>query len=318
MTMVETISSGKLHSFLLWTGMAIVFSQAGTAQHQLPVADHSSELCRSQLVSPRVKLTGGTFLMGSNEGYAEEAPAQMKTVGPFEIDATEVSNRRFAEFVEATDYQSVAEREPSSDLHPDIPEALLIPGSAVFLVPSKLMRNWWQFIPGASWRHPEGPGSSLDGRWDHPVVHIAYADAKAFADWAGGRLPTEAEWEFAARGGLSGATYEWGNTVPDAGAYRANIWQGVFPIENSEADGFDRSSPVGCYPPNGYGLHDMTGNVWEWVADASIEQNRGLLKGGSFLCSDTYCQRYRPAAKQIQQLDFSASHIGFRVAYDVD
>ena len=280
-----------------------------------PASTASRETCMTSSV---VSLPGGVFTMGSASHYPEERPVRQVEVAPFRIESTEVSNRRFAEFVTATGYLTVAERKPSSGLHPDIPADLLQPGSAVFAVPTTQSPDWWRFIPGASWQHPEGPGSTLEGRWGHPVVHIAYEDALAFVHWAGGRLPTEAEWEYAARGGLDGMTFEWGEEVPGANRYRANTWQGIFPFQNTEEDGFLMSSPTGCFPPNDFGLYDMTGNVWEWVADAVPDQNAGLLKGGSFLCAENFCQRYRPSAKQRQELDFSASHIGFRVVYDLE
>ena len=263
------------------------------------------------------ELPAGRFMMGSEGFYVEEGPVHEVAIKPFRMDAFEVTNERFAEFVKATGYVTLAERQPDPQLHPDIPQDMLLPGSAVFVPPSVKSANWWHFIPGASWRHPEGPQSSLEGRWQHPVVHIAYEDAAAFAEWAGGRLPAEAEWEYAARGGLDGATYSWGETPPNDEPYRANTWQGPFPLVNTGGDGFVRTSPAGCYEANGYGLYDMTGNAWEWVADTNLQQNQGLLKGGSFLCAENYCRRYRPAARHPQELDFSASHVGFRVAYDV-
>lgn len=272
--------------------------------------------CLGQL--DRVALPGGDFQMGSEAGYPDEAPVRTVSVRPFEIETLEVTNRRFAEFVRETGYVTLAERAPDPAQYPDIPEKMLVAGSAVFVSPADTRRrNWWQFTAGANWRQPEGPGSSIENRMDHPVVHIAYADALAFAQWAGGDLPTEAEWEYAARGGLYGAQYEWGDNPPTSDRPRANTWQGIFPIVNTQADGYERTAPVGCFDPNGYGLFDMTGNVWEWTSDFYGDEspNSGLLKGGSFLCSENFCRRFRPAARQEQERDFSASHIGFRVVY---
>ena len=266
-----------------------------------------------------VMLPGGAFSMGDARGYPEERPVRTVTVEPFAIDSMEVTNRRFQAFVDATGYVTMAERRPDPLLHPDIPPDQLVPGSAVFVAPlSSGSPQWWRFVEGAHWRQPEGPGSSLEGRLDHPVVHIAYEDARAFARWAGGALPTEAQWEFAARGGLSSARYEWGEEHPDKGAPKANTWQGAFPLQNSGADGFIGTAPVGCYPANGFGLHDMTGNVWEWTTDQfnPEDDNAGTIKGGSYLCAENYCRRFRPAARHPHERDFSTSHVGFRLVYN--
>ncbi len=264
-------------------------------------------------------IPGGVFAMGADDAYPEEGPVKRVEVAPFEIDAYEVTNARFAAFVEATGYVTVAERGPDPASHPDLRPEDIVPGSAVFSPPTAANPGafWWRFVEGASWRAPEGPGSGIDGRMDHPVVHVAYEDARAFARWAGGDLPTEAEWEYAARGGLAGARYEWGDAPPEAGPAKANTWQGFFPFEDTGGDGFQGAAPGGCFPPNGYGLYDMTGNVWEWTHGQYDrgDANSGLVKGGSFLCSENFCQRYRPAARQPQERDFSTSHIGFRVVY---
>ncbi|WP_439620148.1 formylglycine-generating enzyme family protein [Hyphomonas sp.] len=275
-----------------------------------------SKTCPGEHEQSIVDLPSGRFVRDSSDRSPDERPVRTVEVEAFRIDAREVTNREFANFVEATGYLTLAERTPSTGMHPDIPNELLVPGSAVFVLSGDGHTGGWRFIRAASWRQPEGPGSSLDDKWAHPVVHIAYADALAFAHWRGGRLPTEAEWEYAARGGLDRATYEWGEVAPSLEPYRANTWQGIFPFTNTGSDGFVQSAPTGCYPPNGYGLYDMTGNVWEWVADKDIDHNQGLLKGGSFLCADNFCRRYRPAARIFQELDFSANHIGFRVVYD--
>lgn len=266
----------------------------------------------------RVALSGGEFRMGADDGYVEEAPARIAEVPAFSIDTLEVSNAAFARFVEETGYVTTAEQAPDPALHPTIPAETLIAGSAVFVSPLESgLRSWWQFTPGANWRAPEGPGSTLEGRMDHPVVHVSYMDAKAYADWVGGDLPTEAEWEYAARGGLHGARYAWGDESPHTGRVKSNTWQGIFPVENTQADGYAGTAPVGCFDANGYGLFDMTGNVWEWTQGQFDPRsgNSGLIKGGSYLCSDNFCQRFRPAARQPQDRDFSTSHIGFRVVY---
>ncbi len=302
------------------------------------------------------RLGGGTFRMGSDAGYAEEKPARYVSVDPFWIDATPVTNREFGAFVAATAYRSVAECVPEAEDYPGADPALLVPASAVFSptahpVDTRNHALWWRLVPGADWRHPYGPESDLAGLQDHPVVHIACTDALAYAAWVSKRLPTEAEWEFAARGGLAAATYAWGEERMPGGKRLANYWEGTFPHERRNDDGFARTSPVGFYPANGYGLFDMIGNVWEWTADwfqvagadtgdgarpccaprnprggdeagsrdpldASHRFGRKVLKGGSHLCADNYCQRYRPAARHAQPVDSSTSHIGFRCARD--
>jgi len=261
----------------------------------------------------------------------------------FRIDAYPVTNRRFMEFVADTGYVTFAERPPDPGLYPGARPEDLVPGSLVFGMtdgPVDLgdFRNWWSWTPGADWRRPLGPGSSLDGLEDHPVVHVAYADAVAFARWAGMRLPSETQWEYAARGGLEGAEFAWGDQDVQETAPLANTWQGGFPYENTELDGWTRTSPVGFYAPNGYGLYDMIGNVWEWTSTryreaprmagsrccgpprseqiAPIRQPQPFpsrtIKGGSHLCTIQYCFRYRPAARQPQTIDTSSCHIGFR------
>lgn len=291
---------------------------------------------------------GGTFLMGSDRHYPEEAPALEAEVGGFWIDRHQVTNAGFAEFVRATGYVTVAERPLDPADYPGAPAENLLPGSMVFSatagpVDLRDYGNWWAWVPGASWRAPEGPGSSLAGRDDHPVVHVAHEDAAAYAEWAGKALPSEAEWERAARGGLDGAEFVWGDDKLVDGRPPANWWQGEFPWQNTRDDGYERTAPVGSFPANGYGLHDMAGNVWEWTDDWFVldrataggccappgprsgtreeSQNphrpqfrvpRKVVKGGSFLCADNYCMRYRPAARQAQDVDTGMSHIGFR------
>lgn len=295
-------------------------------------------------------IPGGSFRMGCERFYPEERPVHTVGVDGFWIDTHPVTVDEFRHFVRATGYVSVAEREPDPADYPEVDPRLLVPGSLVFRqtpgpVPLTDFRAWWEFVPGAFWRRPQGRGSDLRGRGRHPVVHIASEDAAAYAEWAGKELPTEAEWEFAARGGLGGALFTWGNEDHGPGELKANTWQGRFPWENLGASGHRGTSPIGSFPANGYGLHDMAGNVWEWTADfftprhpdeaqksccvptnprvESAEQSydvgqpgahipRKVIKGGSHLCSPSYCLRYRPPARQGEALDSSTSHIGFR------
>ncbi|GEO13718.1 hypothetical protein MAE02_14140 [Microvirga aerophila] len=296
-----------------------------------------------------VRVPGGTFLMGSDAFYPEERPAHRVTVDGFWMDEHPVTNAEFARFIDATGYVPLAERAPDPGDYPGVDPALLVPGSLVFRRPPHRVdlddpRSWWAYVPGACWRHPEEPGSTLAGRDRHPVVHVAHEDAEAYAAWAGRTLPTEAEWEFAARGGLEGATYVWGDEFAPDGRMLANTWQGEFPWQNLATDGYEGASPVGAFPANGYGLYDMAGNVWEWTADyftrhpeaaakaCCIPRNprvlspesghvvgqpaanipSKVLKGGSHLCAPNYCLRYRPAARQPQTVETSACHIGFR------
>lgn len=296
-----------------------------------------------------VWIPGGTFAMGSDRFYPEEGPIHEVTVAGFWMDKTTVTNNQFRRFVKATGYVTLAERQPNAEDYPNALPELLVPGSAVFhrtRGPVNLrVPSWWEYMPGADWRHPEGPGSTLDGRERHPVVHIAYEDAEAYAAWTGKVLPAEAEWEFAARGGLDGAVYVWGDEFAPKGRMMANTWQGEFPWQNLMTDGYEGTSPVGSFPPNGYGLHDMAGNVWQWTSDwytdrheveatgaccgpasprrATREESydplqpnvripRKVLKGGSHLCAPNYCLRYRPAARHAETIDTSTGHIGFR------
>ncbi|MPY92110.1 MAG: SUMF1/EgtB/PvdO family nonheme iron enzyme [Acidimicrobiia bacterium] len=292
-----------------------------------------------------VWLGGGTFLMGSDDHYPEEAPAHRETVASFWVDALAVTNDDFSLFVDATGHVTLAEQAPEAADYPGADAGLLTPASIVFRKPRHRvdMRdhlNWWALVPGADWRHPQGPRSSIRGRGRHPVVHVAYADAEAYARWAGKDLPSEAEWEYAARGGLDGATYAWGEAYTPGGRHLANTWQGEFPIQDHRLDGFEGTAPVGSFPANGYGVHDMIGNVWEWTADwyashqapahpccagtgprreASFDPAipearipRRVMKGGSHLCAPNYCRRYRPAARMAQAVDTSTCHLGFR------
>ncbi|HEX5616014.1 MAG TPA: formylglycine-generating enzyme family protein, partial [Acidimicrobiia bacterium] len=285
-----------------------------------------------------VWVPGGEFLMGSDDFYPEERPVRREHVHGFWIDAHPVTVTDFDRFVRATGRVTLAERAPSALDYPDADPALLVPGSLVFTPPERPVplddfRRWWSWVPGASWRAPEGPGSDTDGREDHPVTHVGFDDALAYLSWAGKALPTEAEWEFAARGGLDGATYPWGDEPTPDGPPRANTWQGEFPWQNTLDDGYARTSPVGAFPPNGYGLFDVVGNVWEWTADPYTEPDdtpaaptapccaaattaaqftRHVIKGGSHLCAPSYCLRYRPAARQGEPVDSTTSHLGFR------
>jgi formylglycine-generating enzyme len=306
----------------------------------------------SQATDPRdmVWIQGGMFRMGSDRHYQEERPVHRVSVDGFWIDRYPVTNEQFARFVEATGHVTLAELPPDPADYPGAVPNMLYAGSLVFVKPpgpvdQNQIGNWWQYVRGADWRHPYGPASSLTGIERHPVVHVSYNDAHAYARWVGKELPTEAEWEFAARGGLDGATYAWGEQFMPDGRFMANTWQGEFPWHNRAEDGYEGTSPVGSYPKNGYGLYDMIGNVWEWTADwyrpghgeappkaccdshnprgcletesydpslSSIRIPRKVLKGGSHLCAPNYCRRYRPAARFPEPVDTSACHVGFR------
>jgi formylglycine-generating enzyme len=299
---------------------------------------------------------GAEFTMGtdSESGRFDEKPAHRVRVGGFWMDTAEVTNAQFRRFVEAAGYVTTAERPPDAEAilsqlppgTPSPPPENLVPGSLVFTPPGgpvslKDVSRWWKWTPGASWRHPEGPGSDIEGKDEHPVVHVSWDDAAAYAGWAGKRLPTEAEWEFAARGGLAGKLYAWGDDPPGSGGtWQANIWQGHFPDQDTALDGYKGTAPARSFPPNGYGLHDMAGNVWEWCGDwyqpdlyrardrhgvtpdprgptRSVDPKRPFTpmrsqKGGSFLCNDSYCSRYRPSARHGCSPDTGMSHVGFR------
>ena len=293
-----------------------------------------------------VWIPGGTYRLGSDVHYAEERPAHDVTVRGFWMDAATVTNAQFAAFVAATGYVTVAERPLDPAAYPGADPALLVPGALVFRmtrgpVDLRDVSQWWAYVPGANWRHPEGPGSDIGDRAEHPVVQVAYEDAAAYAAWRGAALPTEAEWEIAARGGLHGAEYCWGDSLTPGGRHMANIWQGEFPWQNTAEDGFVRTAPVKSFPANGYGLFDMAGNVWQWTTDwyaarrapetsdaccapgrareasydpaqPAIRIPRKVIKGGSFLCAPSYCRRYRPAARHPEMIDTATSHIGFR------
>jgi formylglycine-generating enzyme required for sulfatase activity len=288
--------------------------------------------------------------MGSDRHYPEEAPAHAVTVDGFWIDRAPVTNADFRKFINATGHITFAEIKPDAKAYPGALPHMLKAGSLVFAPPKRPVdlgdwSQWWTFKFGANWKRPYGPRSSISGLDRHPVVHVAYQDAEAYARWAGKELPTEAEWEFAARGGLDGAEFAWGDQLTPDGKPMANTWQGAFPYQNLRQDGHERTSPVTTFPPNGYGLHDMIGNVWEWTADwyaprhtaevakaccipenprggreadsydscqPNIKIPRKVLKGGSHLCAPNYCRRYRPAARYPHPVDTSTCHVGFR------
>lgn len=296
-------------------------------------------------------IPGGTYWMGSEDFYPEERPVHQVTVDGFWMDTTAVTVAEFRRFVKATGHVTTAEIAPDPADYPDADPALLVPGSLVFTSPPGPVSlddytQWWSFTPGADWRHPEGADSNIGGRERHPVTHVSYFDAQAYAAWAGKELPTEAEWEFAARGGLDRQAYVWGDHDSPGGRPGGNVWQGQFPWENLLEDGYERTAPVGKFRPNGYGLFDMAGNVWEWTADhytsdhahssknvapassCCIPRNpraefatealvgepyaRRVIKGGSHLCAPNYCLRYRPAARQGESEESSTCHVGFR------
>ncbi len=297
-----------------------------------------------------VWIPGATYLMGSDKHYPEERPVHRVSVDGFWIDRYPVTNERFARFVEATGHVTFAEIPPDPAQYPGALPHMLYAGSLVFVKPDgpvdrRNYANWWTFMRGADWRHPQGPESSIQLRAQHPIVHVTFGDAEAFAKWEGKALPTEAEWELAARGGLDGAEFAWGDSFLVSDRHLANTWQGEFPWQNLVRDGYEGTSPVGEFPPNGYGLYDMIGNVWEWTTDWYVPKHpnevvkacctphnprgpredesydpcqvevripRKVIKGGSHLCAPNYCRRYRPAARFPEPIDTSTCHVGFR------
>lgn len=355
------ISFLKPDAVKLLVGVA-VFVIAACAQERKETAagDHADP--RPQQEEPgMVWIKGGTFVMGTDESeaYAHERPAHEVSVHGFWMDETEVTNAQYQAFVNATGYVTVAERKPKwEDLKkqsppgtPPPPDSVLVPGSLVFNPPGEpVMLNdysqWWRWLPGADWKHPEGPGSNLEGRMDLPVVHVAFEDANAYCQWAGKRLPTEAEWEFASRGGAEQQRYAWGNELTVNGRYMANTFQGSFPVHNSAEDGFASLAPVRSFPPNPFGLYDMIGNVWEWTSDwydvryfetlarapVSVDPQgpdkpydpnepyaiKRVSKGGSYLCAGDYCVNYRPSARQGTAFDSGMSNLGFRCVKDAE
>ena len=304
-----------------------------------------------------VLVPAGEFSMGTSADCAscctpeiarDASPVHRVAVDAFWLDRTEVTNAQFARFVQATGYVTVAERKPVPEECPGVPADLLVAGSTVFTptprpVPLRDFRLWWRFVPGADWRHPDGPASNIDGRGDFPVVQVAWEDAAAYAKWAGKRLPTEAEWERAARGGLEGKPYVWGDELKPGGKFVANLYQGTFPVAGGDTgeDGFKGIAPVARFPANGFGLHDMAGNVWEWCADwydpaayAKLPANEvtrnpkgpagpvtpqepmRVQRGGSFLCTDHYCTRYLVGSRGKGEIHTASNHLGFRCALD--
>jgi len=293
-----------------------------------------------------VWIPGGTFWMGCDDcDMSDTQPVHLVKVDGFWMDRTPITNTQFAQFVKATSYLTIAERKPDPKDYPGVDPEKLVAGSAVFTPPPDDVAldditQWWVYVPGASWKHPEGPGTTLDGRNEHPVVHIAWSDAAAYAKWAGKRLPTEAEFEFAARGGLDRNRYAWGDDVKPRGRWAANIWQGRFPSNNLVEDGYFGTSPVTAFPANRFGLYDVGGNVWQWCADwyrpdyfATLPANdvsnnpqgpedsydpkepgiaKRVQKGGSFLCSDRYCSRYLAGSRGRGAVDSGGSNTGFR------
>lgn len=314
----------------------------------MPMRNPSRTAAEDDLSAGMIYISGGTFRMGSDCHYPEEAPAHQVAVDGFWIDTTLVTNGQFREFVLATGHVTFAEKIPDQRDYPNALPEMLFAGSLVFVQPRRPVRlddwsQWWRLLKGADWKHPYGPGSNINGLDNHPVVHVTFHDALAFALWAGKDLPTEAEWEFAARGGLDGAEYAWGDAFMPDNRLMANTWHGDFP--HRRKPGFKRTSPVGSFPPNGYGIYDMIGNVWEWTSDwwsdmheadvtktCCIPENprggteaesrdpaqpeilipRKVIKGGSHLCAPNYCRRYRPAARHAEPVDTSTSHVGFR------
>jgi len=302
------------------------------------ITAHAKEKPKGMVWIPK-----GSFWMGSNDGKPNERPAHSVSLDGFWIDSHPVTNQQFAQFVQETGYVTFSERELDPKDFPGVPKDKLVSGSAVFKQPKKPVSmnnylNWWEYVPGASWKHPEGAGSNLKGRENHPVVHVTYEDALAYAKWSGKQIPTEAQWEYAARGGMDKKTYTWGNKPKHLKKKMANIWQGDFPYKNKNIDGYTGTSPVKSFPANEYGLYDMAGNVWEWTQDwyhpdyfkfspkknpIGVEKERSLdpnelgvpkriTKGGSFLCSEKYCTGYRPSARMASDPKTSLSHTGFR------
>lgn len=333
-------------AFLLWLGL---FSHASA--RELAVGP---PVLRQTLVkqhSGMVAIPSGSFWMGSEDtAFNDVRPVHQVHLDGFWLDKTEVTNEEFARFVKATGYRTVAERKPEAKDFPGAPPENLVPGALVFTPPSQPVSkhshySWWRYVPGASWQHPEGPNSNLDNRSKHPVVQIAWEDANAYAKWKHKRLPTEAEFEYAARGGLDRKLFSWGNTLKPGGKWQANVWQGNFPYHNTAEDGFVGTAPVGSYAPNGYGLYDMTGNVWQWCSDyyradyyrgfapQKLSSNpqgpadsldpkepgvpKRVQRGGSFLCTDQYCARYLVGARGKGEPSSGCNNVGFRCAASI-
>jgi len=325
-------------SFGLSFGLASSDARSRIAEAApVPCASYSGVPAEAGAHAGMVRIPGGHFAMGSNDHYAEESLTHEVKLDGFWIDRHDVTNAQFARFVAATGYVTLAERAPDLVRHPDLLERMRVPGSVVFVMPEGGHAGRWRYVAGADWRHPQGPGSGIEGRENHPVVQVAYEDALAYAHWLDRELPTEAQWEYAARGGLAKQIYVWGNDFAPRGKPMANTWQGPFPLANTGDDGFLGTSPVGCFAANGFGLYDMAGNVWQWTSSWYRPGHEGraevdpagpdeaqsydprqpgvpakVIKGGSYLCAPNYCMRYRPAARQAREIDSGTSHIGFR------
>lgn len=345
----------KINHLLLFIPFLIILS-CETQNKEKELSENLES--KNQLIQGMVFIKGGDFTMGTNDqnSYPSERPAVLKKVKSFWMDETEVTNKAFAAFVEATGYVTVAERKPDWEemkqtLPPGTPkpdESLLVAGSSVFVAPQGAVSldnisQWWHWVPGANWKNPQGPGSNLQGKENHPVVHIALEDAEDYAMWVGKRIPTEAEWEYAAKAGKN-SRYPWGDELNPGGQFKANTFQGDFPFQNTELDGFEGTAPVKSFAPNEYGLYDMIGNVWEltsdWFDAAAFMREKALappldtavskcfnpenpyamekvIKGGSFLCADDYCINYRPSARRGQDVFSGTSNVGFRCVKDV-
>ena len=322
---------------LIYCGLCMAWL---TLDHQAAHARQTSNACTDK--AQMVLIEGGQFRMGDDTAYHEEGPVHRRDVPSFLLSSHEVSNAEFEEFVMTTNYITEAERGWDAKKHPWVPEQMRDPGSVVFVSPAKSVemgfgkaspgQSWWRFVRGANWRHPQGPGSDLQGKAHHPVVHISVRDANAYARWRGMRLPSEVEWEYAAQKGRVKFHPKGSNPPPPNSA---NTWQGAFPHHNSKADGYEGTAPRGCFSANTLGLHDMLGNVWEWTSSQYYPRHRNqapntsgkdprqagvpvqVIKGGSFLCSKDHCARYRPAARQAQETTLGTSHIGMRLATDI-
>ncbi|KCZ58343.1 formylglycine-generating enzyme family protein [Hyphomonas chukchiensis] len=293
-----------------WGSLLVIFLTAACGGDKPATTSEVTCGLPAPSIGQFVAIPGGSFTKGDSPVYSEEAPTLALHVAPFALQAHEVTNDQFAAFVSATGYVTDAEKSAATGG----PEA----GSAVFDLPegSAARIDPWRLVPGATWKTPTGPSSTIDGKDAWPVVHVSERDAAAYASWAGGRLPTEVEWEYAATRGLPDPDTSTSGAYDDNGHPVANTWQGIFPVANTQADGFAGAAPVGCFPPDKTGLYDMIGNVWEWT-DTLYAAGSHTLKGGSYLCAENFCRRYRPAARQPQDTDFSSIHIGFRIAKDI-
>ena len=322
------------------------FATSAHNSQQIFCADYTGLPKTDSVTAGMIWVKPGNFIMGNDKGhkdkvsgkyepFLEERGEQRITLDGFWIDQHEITNAQFSNFIDATGYVTIAEQKPKKEwFPPDFPDDKRVAGSAVFITPKTInnkvdITQWWQYIEGANWRHPQGPISNINNKMNHPVVHVSYQDAQAYAEWAGRKLPTEAQWEFAARGGLNISSYTWGDDFMPDKKWMANTWQGSFPFQNSAEDGYLTTAPVGCYPANGYGLYDLAGNVWEIVQDnyqaghakkskytqstpEHSTTNAHVIKGGSYLCTPHFCMRYRPSARQPQDYTMGTSHIGFR------